>query len=46
MVNSYCKTKDLPFGNDCDKNWKIYDYYNKDLTDDESVTLDCKIENI
>ena len=46
MFNSYCKTKDLPFGNDCDKSWKIYDYYNKNWTDDESVILDCKIENI
>ena len=46
MHNSYCKTKDLPFGFDCDKSWKIYDYYNKNWTDDESVILDCKIENI
>ena len=46
MVNSYCKTKDLPFGNDCDKSWKIYDGYNNYWTDDESLTFDCKIENI
>ena len=46
MHNSYCKTKDLPFGNDCDKSWKIYDGYNNYWTDDESLTLECKIENI
>ena len=48
MHNSYCKTKDLPFGNDCDQNWKIFEekfgeinFWNKD----DSVTFDCKKEN-
>ena len=44
MVNSHCRTKELPFCNDCDcnKRWKILDFDNKKLTDDESLTFDCK----
>ena len=42
MVNSYCKTKDLPFDFDCDDSWKVIDDYNSYWTDDESLTLDCK----
>ena len=44
MHNSYCRTKDLPFSNDCDKRWKIFDDNNR-VVDDESVTFDCKKQN-
>ena len=45
MYNSYCRTKELPFSNDCDKRWKIFGNNRGVWVDDESVTFDCKKQN-
>ena len=42
MFNSYCRTIDLPFNNNCDKQWKIFDDPDKIWADDEYLTFDCK----
>ena len=42
LFNKKCKSKDLPFGKECGKNWNVvkYGYF----AIDSSVSLECKSE--
>ena len=46
MVNFHCRTRDLPFSNDCDKSWITFKEDDMPWINDQSVTFVCKKEKI
>ena len=41
-----CKNEDLPFSEECNKEWFVFDDNAQSFNNDETVTIECKVEGI
>ena len=41
-----CKNEDHPFSEECNKEWFVFDDNAQNFNNDETVTIECKVEGI